>query len=82
MEERRLVARVRNTTDKRKVNIYLTEEGRRLRDVLMPYAREVNRLALAGLTASEIATFDLVLGAMRRNLRTALLADEPACDGG
>ena len=36
MERRGLISRTRNAEDRRKVNIRLTAEGRRLRDVLLP----------------------------------------------
>jgi DNA-binding MarR family transcriptional regulator len=68
MEERNLVRRVRNKTDKRKVNIYLTDEGRALREVLLPYARSVNDIALAGVSEADIDCFRRVLGQMRKNL--------------
>jgi len=68
MEERNLVRRVRNATDKRKVNIYLTDEGRALREVLLPYARQVNETALAGVSPADIACFRKVLSQMRVNL--------------
>jgi DNA-binding MarR family transcriptional regulator len=38
MEKRGYVNRVRNVEDKRKVNIYLTDKGRALRNVLLPQA--------------------------------------------
>jgi DNA-binding MarR family transcriptional regulator len=68
MEERNLVRRVRNATDKRKVNIYLTDEGRALRAALLPYARQVNDAALAGVSDEDAACFRRVLGRMRANL--------------
>jgi len=68
MEERNLVRRVRNPTDKRKVNIFLTEEGRALREVLLPYAKSVNDAALAGVSADEVTCFHRVLQKMRANL--------------
>jgi DNA-binding MarR family transcriptional regulator len=68
MEERNLVRRVRNPTDKRKVNIFLTAEGQALREVLLPYARAVNEAALAGVSPEDIACFRRVLTKMRANL--------------
>ena len=68
MEERNLVRRVRNATDKRKVNIYLTDEGRALRAVLLPHARQVNDTALAGVSDEDAACFRRVLDRMRANL--------------
>ncbi|HLZ67843.1 MAG TPA: MarR family transcriptional regulator [Aliidongia sp.] len=76
MEERNLVRRVRNPTDKRKVNIYLTEEGRALRNVLLPHAKAVDAAALAGVTEADIACFHRVLHQMRVNLGPAGDADE------
>jgi DNA-binding MarR family transcriptional regulator len=71
MEERNLVRRVRNAADKRKVNIYLTEEGRALRAGLLPHAKAVNEAALAGVSAADVACFRRVLGRMRVNLGPA-----------
>lgn len=63
MERRGFVERVRNTHDRRKVNIYLTPKGRALRHVLEPYAIELHNGALSGLSKADIATS---LGALRR----------------
>jgi DNA-binding MarR family transcriptional regulator len=68
MEERNLVRRVRNPVDKRKVNIFLTDEGRALREVLLPYAKAVNERALAGVSEAEVDRFKGVLRQMRLNL--------------
>ena len=68
MEERNLVRRVRNASDKRKVNIYLTDEGRALREVLLSYAKQVNEAALAGVSDADVACFRRVLSQMRVNL--------------
>jgi MarR family transcriptional regulator, organic hydroperoxide resistance regulator len=76
MEERNLVRRVRNVGDKRKVNIYLTDEGRALRDVLLPYARQVNEQALAGVSGPDIAVYRRVLSQMRVNLGSGNDLDE------
>jgi MarR family transcriptional regulator, organic hydroperoxide resistance regulator len=76
MEERNLVRRVRNADDKRKVNIYLTDEGRALRDVLLPYAKQVNDQALAGVPEADVAVYRRVLSQMRVNLGLAGDMDE------
>ena len=68
MEERNLVRRVRNVDDKRKVNIYLTEEGRALRELLLPYAKNINERALDGVPPEDIACFRRVMDRMRTNL--------------
>ncbi len=63
MERRGFVERVRNTHDRRKVNIYLTPKGRALRNVLEPYAVELHDGALSGIPKADVATS---LGALRR----------------
>ena len=68
MERRGLISRTRNSVDRRKINIYLTGEGRRLREVLLPYAMEVNRAALAGISVKKIPLLREQLDRMRHNL--------------
>jgi DNA-binding MarR family transcriptional regulator len=63
MEKRGFVERVRNVRDRRKMNIYLTEKGRALRDKLLPFEREVNRTAAGGLSDGETAR---LAGALRQ----------------
>lgn len=53
LEQRGLIERRRNTEDRRKTNIHLTAEGRRLSALLIPYATQVNDVALRGLTSQE-----------------------------
>jgi MarR family transcriptional regulator, organic hydroperoxide resistance regulator len=69
MEKRGLVKRMQNTIDRRKSNIYLTPPARALRELALPTAREVNRLAAATLTRSEIATLKRLLAKIRVNLK-------------
>lgn len=71
MEKRGLVIRVQNTADRRKSNIYLTAPARSLRELALPTAREVNRVAAASLTRAEIATLKRLLTRIRANLNTA-----------
>src|SRR5512137_1619521 len=68
MERRGLISRTRNAEDRRKVNIRLTEEGRRLREVLLPYAIEVNQVALAGISPKKIPLLREQLDRIKRNL--------------
>lgn len=70
LESRDLVQRVRNTQDRRKVNIYLTDQGRQLRDKLIPRAQGVAETALHGLSADEVHQALAVLNRMTENLRT------------
>lgn len=68
LERNGLVRRRRNAKDRRTINIYLTERARRLKGELLPYALELNDLATAGLTATELGQLRAVLGKMRDNL--------------
>jgi len=71
MERRGLVERVRNTRDRRKVNIYLTDKGRSLRAVLMPVEEEINALAVQDMTAAEQDLLEQLLRQMIENLLDA-----------
>jgi MarR family transcriptional regulator, organic hydroperoxide resistance regulator len=53
MERRGFVSRVRNPHDRRKVNIFLTDRGRELRDVLLPCAAELEETALRGISDTD-----------------------------
>lgn len=55
MERRGFVRRVRNPHDRRKVNIFLTDRGRELRDILLPCAAELEETALRGVDAVDAA---------------------------
>lgn len=68
MEKRDYVKRVRNTEDKRKVNIYLTDRGRALRNTLLPHAIDVNIRAVAGVPLADVEAVRRTLHAMKRNL--------------
>ena len=68
MEKRGLIERRRSNTDRRKIHIYLSARGRRLRDVLLGYAAEVNEIALAGMTTAQIETLRSLLRRVRNNL--------------
>ena len=68
MEKRGYVKRVRNATDRRKVNIFLTEKGRALRSRLLPHAADVNRIASKNVTLQDIERIRTVLNTMKENL--------------
>src|SRR5215210_2318602 len=54
MERDGLVRRERDAQDRRRVNVFLTEEGRRLRDSLVPCAVAANEAATWALTGAEL----------------------------
>lgn len=70
MEKRDYVKRVRNAEDKRKVNIYLTDKGRALRNTLLPHAIDVNIRAVAGVPSEDVEAVRRTLHVMRQNLET------------
>lgn len=69
MERSGFVRRVPNTEDRRKINIYLTDEGRALKQTLLPLAVEVVEAGLRGLTGREVAMLLGMLSEVQRNLR-------------
>ncbi len=74
MERLGYVTRAQTPENRRKVFIHLTPLGRSLRDRLVPLAEEVNRLAIAGVAAADVAATRRTLLAVIGNLA----ADEAA----
>lgn len=68
MEIGGLVRRVKNKDDRRKINIYLTERGKSLREELMPLAKEVVDISVRGFSDRERATLLEYLKAIQNNL--------------
>lgn len=77
MERNGLVRRERNTRDKRKINVYLTERGRGLKSELLPLARDVVETAVNGFSQRERDTFMLYLRLIQDNLRTQIDEELP-----
>lgn len=69
MRKRGLVSRIRDPIDRRKLRVSLTARGRGLRDDLMPYARQINAIAAAGIPREEIETCLSVLMKLSDNLQ-------------
>lgn len=74
MEKLGYVTRAQTAENRRKVFIHLTPLGRSLRGRLVPLAEEVNRLAIAGVAAADVAATRRTLLAVIENLA----ADEAA----
>ncbi len=68
MERRGLILRVRNAEDRRKINITLTVQGRRLKADLLPHAARINRKAARGMTETEAAQLRRLLAKLIQNL--------------
>jgi DNA-binding MarR family transcriptional regulator len=88
LEWRGFVRRVDDRHDRRKVRLFLTAEGRKLYDIVMPDIESVRQLMLAGFGADEQAELQEMLQRIRRNLspepvrtfarRNGAPADQPA----
>lgn len=68
MEKAKLIRRERSTSDKRKVHIFLTAKAKRLRDVMLPLAREVNEIAGRGVSKADDEALRRALKQMIANL--------------
>lgn len=68
MERRGLLQRRRSEEDRRKIHVYLTEEGQALKEKLLPFAPYVNQIALTGLSPGEVGFLRLALAKMQQNL--------------
>ena len=73
-----LVERVRNSEDNRKMNVFLTERGKKLKDELLPLAREINESSFTGFSARERQTLLTLLGLVQDNLRARLGVEKGA----
>lgn len=68
MEEAGWITRERNAQDRRKVHISLTDQGRALRDTLLPEAKAVIAQALDGMAPAEAEVLLALLRRARANL--------------
>lgn len=68
MEKSGLVRRVRSRDDRRRVHVWLTPGGRRLKEELLPVARRIVAEAEKGISAREMDLFRAVISRMTRNL--------------
>jgi MarR family transcriptional regulator, organic hydroperoxide resistance regulator len=65
----KLITRVRNTADRRKINVFLTPAGAALEKALMACAADSNRRASKGLTRREVAQLFALAGQIIANFR-------------
>lgn len=68
LEKATLVERRRDSTDRRVISVYLTDEGRRLQSVLPSLSDESNAEAVAGLSDAQVAEFTTTLRRVITNL--------------
>ncbi|OGU13698.1 MAG: hypothetical protein A2X61_01950 [Ignavibacteria bacterium GWB2_35_12] len=70
MEKRNIIVRVQDAGDRRNNLIYLTEEGKSLREKLVPIAINELRKALKNMSEKEIDTLTTLLKKVYNNLKT------------
>lgn len=68
LEAKGFVKRVADPHDGRKINVYLTDKGRRTFDVAMPEVEAVNRRGLARLAKADQETLKTYLRTIRANI--------------
>ena len=77
MASRGYVVRRHLAGNRRKVHVFLTAKGRALKARLVPLAEEVNRLAVTGVSPSDVAATRRTLLAVLENLARADLPGRP-----
>lgn len=70
MQRAGLVRKRRDTTDKRRINVFLTAKARRMKPRLQHYAGRVNAIATRGIAKQDLDTFLRVAIRMRENLNS------------
>ena len=68
MQKANLVKRQRDTIDKRKIIVSLTDEGKNLKTTLMPIAIGINSIATAGISKKDLDTCLSVLNKLNNNM--------------
>jgi len=66
----KLITRVRNASDRRKINVFLSPAGAALEKALMACAADANKRASKGLTQAEVAQLFALAGQIIDNFRT------------
>jgi DNA-binding MarR family transcriptional regulator len=72
MEKQGLVRRLQNKNDRRKWHVHLTARGRRLKDELIPLAKEVVDTALQSLSRKEVKQLLGGLAEVQKNLHATV----------
>lgn len=70
LEDRGLVRRVKNGSDGRKVNVFLTPKGRRIYDLVMPEVEAINSQGMATLSERDQETLKRLLRDLRHNMNS------------
>jgi DNA-binding MarR family transcriptional regulator len=78
MEEMGYVTRRQMPENRKNVYVFLTPQGRALKDKLVPLAEEVNRVATRGVRADDVVATRRALAAMLENLSDDLAGSRAA----
>jgi DNA-binding MarR family transcriptional regulator len=68
MEKQGLLTRKRDSDDRRKMTVKLTDKGRGLKSKLIPIAKAVNDRPLTGLAPEQVSDLKAKLETLRNNL--------------
>jgi DNA-binding MarR family transcriptional regulator len=82
LEAAKLITRVRNTADRRKINVFLTPAGAALEKPLMACAADANKRASKGLTQAEVAYLFALAGQIIENFKTLRAASASSAKAG
>jgi DNA-binding MarR family transcriptional regulator len=77
LEAAKLITRVRNAADRRKINVFLTAAGAALEAPLMACAADANKRASKGLRKAEVARLFALAGQVIENFKTLRAAQAP-----
>jgi DNA-binding MarR family transcriptional regulator len=72
MEERGLVRRARSRLDRRKIHVWLTPKAKKLKQQLIPLARDVVATAAANLALNDVRRLLKLLGEVQQSLNAAI----------
>ncbi|MEO1451583.1 MAG: MarR family transcriptional regulator, partial [Bacteroidota bacterium] len=70
LERKNMVVRVPDPNDRRHKMIYLTHEGKAMKEKMLPFASETHQEATEGISPEELSVCLSVLGRVYHNLST------------
>ena len=80
MEKLGYLTRQKMPDNKKQIRVFLTSRGTALRSLIVPAAEEVNRVALSGISAGDLAATRRTLLALVQNLSGDVLAPQAPVD--
>lgn len=72
LEKKGFISRHINKMDGRSFNVFLTENGKKLGELVYPITEEFYRTVCTGITCEELQTVNEVLLKMQRNVKTSI----------